>query len=71
MSKLDISGFNVNFGCGSFSLSKNTDFVGSGFLIGGLYQLKLENVFAESLLTVHCNNGFKRSIIDDYSASVA
>jgi len=64
---LDGFGFNVKFGFDSFSLFKNARIVGSGVLIDGLYKLKLDNVFANSLLTVHHNIGIKHSILDENS----
>ena len=48
VSKLDISGFRCTFGSGCFDLYKNTDNVGSGILIDGLYKLKLNDTYANS-----------------------
>lgn len=42
--KLDIFGFNVKIGSGSFSLYKNSGFIGSSCLIDGSYRLKLDNI---------------------------
>ena len=66
LSKLDVSGFNFKFGHGCFSLYKNT-FIGFGIPIDGLYILKLDNLFAESLLIIHRNIGIKRSLPNENS----
>ena len=68
VSKLDVCGFDVKFGSNSFSLFKNSGVIGSGFLIDGLYKLKLDNIFVESLLTVNDNIGLKRSMMNENSA---
>ena len=57
VSKLDNSGFRCMFGSGCFDLYKNTDNVGSGILIDGLYKLKLNDTYANSLLNVVNNIG--------------
>lgn len=66
--KLDVLGFVIRFGDRCFSLFKNNVIVGSGILIDGLYKLKLDNVFAESLLVTHSNVGIKRSMLKENSA---
>jgi len=68
VSKLDISGFRCMFGSGCFDLYKNTDNVGSGILIDGLYKLKLNDTYANSLLNVVNNVGYKRSMLNENSA---
>ena len=68
ISKLDRNGFFIKFGNGCFSLYKNTSFVGFGILIGELYNLKLNNRFAETLLTLHHNVGTKRSLNNENSS---
>lgn len=68
ISRLDRDGFSFKFGNGCFSLFKNTSFVGSGILIDGLYKLKLDNIFTETVLTLHHNVGTKRSLIDENSS---
>lgn len=68
LSKLDCVGYSFKFGNGCFSLLKNSQFIGSGFSCDGLYKFKLDNLFAEALLTVHYNIGTKRSMIDESSA---
>ena len=48
--------------------SKNSKLIGSGILCDGLYKFKLDNVFAETLMTLHHNGGIKRSLVDENSA---
>ncbi|KAF7807041.1 Retrovirus-related Pol polyprotein from transposon TNT 1-94 [Senna tora] len=62
LSRLDVFGFNVTFGHGCFNLFKDSSCIGSGTLSDGLYKLKLDDVFAESLLVVHRNVGIKQAI---------
>ena len=68
--KLDLDGYFINFGNKSFSLFKNTSFVGSGILCGRLYKFKLNDQFAETLLTLHHNVGTKRSLINENSSNL-
>lgn len=68
LSKLDSVGYSFKFGNGCFSLLKNYQFIGSGFSCDGLCKFKLDNLFAEALLTVHHNIGTKRSMIYESSA---
>ena len=68
LGKLDNCGFYVNFCSGSFTLYKDSILYGSGFLIDGLYRIKLDNVFAEFLHVSHGNVGSKRSILNENSA---
>ena len=65
MSKLDVCGFDVKFGSNSFSLFKNSGVIGSGFLIDGLYKLRLDNIFTESLLSMNDNIRLKRSMMNE------
>jgi hypothetical protein len=62
--KLDLDGYFINFGNKSFSLFKNTSFVGSGILCDHSYKFKLNDQFAETLLTLHHNVSTKRSLIN-------
>ena len=66
--KLDVAGFVFKFGSGSFSLFKNSKLIGSGILCDGLYKFKLDNVFTETLMTLHHNGGIKCSLVDENSA---
>lgn len=68
VSRLDLDGFTFNIDNKCLSVFKNTSFVGSGILIDGLYKLKLDGIFAETLLTLHPKVGTKRSIRDDSSS---
>jgi hypothetical protein len=53
LSKLDVTGYSFKFGNRSFSLFKHTHLIGSGILCDVLYKLNLDNLFAETLLTLH------------------
>ena len=68
LSKLDVFRFNFKFRYGYFSLYKTTSFIGSDTLIDGLYKLKLDNIFIESLLTICHNIGIKHSLPNENSA---
>ena len=68
LSKLDVYGFTFKFRHRCFSLCKNNSIIGSGILMDGLYKLKLDNNFVESLLNVFHNVGIKRSMLNDNSA---
>ncbi|KAL0544331.1 hypothetical protein IC582_019444 [Cucumis melo] len=68
LSKHDTSGYYFKFGNECFSLFKQNIFIGSGILCDGLYKLKFDNVFAESLLTLHHNVGTKRGQTNESSA---
>ena len=70
LSRLDVDGYSFKFGNKSVSLFKNTSFIGSGILHDGLYKLKLDNLFAESLLTLHHNVGTKRSLMNENSSNL-
>ena len=68
--KLDHDGYFINFGNKSFSLFKNTSFVGSGILCDHLYKFKLNDQFAETLLTLQHNVGTKHSLINENSSNL-
>jgi hypothetical protein len=68
--KLNLDGYFINFGNKSFSLFKNTSFVGYGILYDRLYKFKLNDQFAETLLTLHHNVGTKRSLINENSSNL-
>jgi transposase InsO family protein len=68
--KLDLDGYFINFGNKSFSLFKNTSFVGSGILCDHLYKFKLNDQFAETLLTLQHNVGTKHSLINENSSNL-
>ena len=65
LSKLDTIGYTFKFGNGCFSLFKNNYLIGSGVLYDGLYKLNLDNLFAETLLTLHHNVGTKRGLTNE------
>ncbi|XP_057969384.1 uncharacterized protein LOC131158531 [Malania oleifera] len=65
LSKLDVSGYTCNFNKGFFNLFKDTYMVGCGMLCDGLYKLKLDNHYAETLLTSHDSIGTKRSLVNE------
>ena len=68
--KLDLDGYFINFGNKSFSLFKNTSFVGFGILYDHLYKFKFNDQFAETLFTLHHNVGTKRSLINENSSNL-
>ena len=68
LSKLDTTGHSFKFGNECFSLFKHKHFIGFGVLYDGLYKLKLDNLFVETLLTLHHNVGTKRGSINESSA---
>jgi len=69
LSKLDIVGYSFKFGNGCFSLFKRTFIIRSGTLYDGLYILNLDNLYAESLMTLHHNVGTKHSLVDERSVT--
>ena len=68
ISRLDVLGFSVKLGHGSFSLYNNTLLLGLGVPINGLYKFKLDDAFAESLFTVYHNVGSKHGMLNENSA---
>ena len=42
--------------------------IGSGTLCDNLYKLNLDNLFSETLLTLHHNIGTKQSLVNEQSA---
>ena len=67
LSKLDTTGYSIKFGNGRFSLFKQNFFIGFGILYDGLYKLKLDTLFAKTLLTLHHNVGTKHGLINESS----
>ena len=67
LSKLDSVGYSFKFGNECFSLLKHNIIICSGILSDGLYKLKLDNIFVESLLTLHHNFGIKRGFVNESS----
>jgi len=68
LSKLDVAGYSFKFENGCFSLFKRTFMIGYGTLYDGLYKLNLDNLYFETLMTLHHNVGTKRSLVDERSA---
>jgi len=67
LSKLDVVGYSFKFENGCFSLLKRTCIIGFGTLYDGLYKLNLDNLYVETLMTLHHNVGTKRSLVDERS----
>jgi len=65
LSKLDVTGYFFNFGNGCFSLFKHNHLIGIGVLCDGLYKLKLYGLYAETILTLHHNDGTKHSLVNE------
>lgn len=63
-------GYSFKFGNECFSLLKNSQFIGSGFLCDGLYKFKLDNLFVETLLAVYHNVGTKHNMTNESSISM-
>ena len=55
VSKLNQAGYSVHHGDGCFNLFLNSNHIGSGILIDGLYKFHLDSQFAETHLTLHSN----------------
>ena len=68
--KLDFDGYFIKFGNKSFTLFKNTSFVGYGILSYGLYKFYLHDEFAETLLNLHRSIGIKRGLINENSSNL-
>jgi len=67
LSILDVTGYSFKFGNGCFSLYKSTCMIGLGTLSDGLYKLNLDNLYAETLMTLHYNIGTKRGLVNECS----
>jgi len=65
LSKLDVTGYSLNFGNGCFSLFKHNHLIGTCVLCDGLYKLKLDGLYAETVLTLHHNVDTKRSLVNE------
>ena len=64
LSKIDIVGQYFKLGNGCFSLFKCTCMIGFGTLYDDLYKLNLDNLYAETLMTLHHNVDTKHSLVD-------
>jgi len=65
LSKLDVAGYSFNFGNGCFSLYKCTCLIGFGTLYKGLYKLNLDNLYVETIMTLHHKVGTKHSLVNE------
>lgn len=70
LSRLDNDGYSFKFRNGCFSLFQYAHFIGYGILYDGLYKLKLDNNFTETLLNLHYDVGTKRSLTIENSSSL-
>jgi GAG-pre-integrase domain/Integrase core domain len=68
VSKLDNLGYAINFGSNCCYVCKDNCVIGNGILIDIFYKICLDDVFIQSLYTVHSKVGIKRANIDDNSA---
>jgi len=68
LSKLDVDGYSFKFGNGCFSLFKRTFMIGFGTLYDGLYKLNLDNLYAETILTLNHNVDTQHSLVDERSS---
>jgi len=66
--KLDVAEYSFKFGNGCFSLYQRTYLIEYGTLYDGLYILNLDNLYVETLMTLHHNVGTKRSLVNECSA---
>jgi len=68
LSKLDVVGYSFNFKNDCFNLYKHTCIARFGTLYDGLYKLNLDNLYDETLMTLHHNFGIKCSLVNKCSA---
>ena len=62
-SKLDITGYSFDFVNGCFNLFKHNHLIGTNIPCDSLYKLKLDSLYAETVLTLYHNVGTKRSLV--------
>jgi len=67
LSKLDVTRYSFNFANGCFILFKHNYLIGTGVLCDGLYKLKLDDLYVETVLTQHHNVGTKCSLVNEQS----
>ena len=65
LSKLDVTKYSFNFGNGCFSLFKHNHLIGTSVLCDSLYNLKLDGLYAEIVLTLHHNVDTKRNLVNE------
>jgi len=68
LSKFNVTGYSFNFGSGCFSLFKHNHLIYISALCDGLYKLKLDGLYAETVLTLHHNVGTKHNLVHERSA---
>jgi len=68
LSKLDVVVYYSKFGNDCFSLYKCTCIVAFSTLYDGLYKLNLDNLYAETLMTLHHNVDTKHILVNESSA---
>ena len=66
--KLNVIRYSFNFGNGCFSLFKHNHLIDTDIFCDGLYKLKLDCLYVETILTLHHNVGTKHSLVDERSA---
>jgi len=67
LSKLHAVGYSSKFGNSCFSLYKCTCMIGFGTIFDGLYKLNLDNLYVETLMTLHHSVDNKYGLVDECS----
>jgi len=65
LSKLNVVGYSFLLENGFFSLYKHTCMIECSTLYDGLYKLNIDNLYVETLMTLHHNVSFKHSLVND------
>jgi len=65
LSKLHVVGYSFKFGNSCFSLYKCTCMIGFGTIFDGLYKLNLDNLYVETLMTLHHSVDNKYGLVDE------
>jgi len=65
LSKLDVIGYSFNFGDECFNLFQHNHLISMSVLCDGLYKLKLDGLYAGTILTLHHNVGTKCSLVNE------
>lgn len=65
LSRLDLKGYTYIFVNHFLKIYLNSILVGFGISCDDLHKVNLDNLFAQSLLTLHVNVGLKRSISNE------
>ena len=64
LSKLDITKYSFNFGNECFSLFKHNYLIGTSVFCDNLYNLKLDDLYVETVLTLHYNIDTKHNLVN-------